>query len=168
MNVLDLIAMTKEEADCIVHPATTLPAIRTGLQLPDDVQTFYEECGGLVLFEHAPSPTHIVAPLDFVPANPVIVGEEGEYDVSYLWYLIASDGTDSQRMTIDLSSERRGQCYDSFWDRHGIVGSTTIIAVTFTDFLMQSLLSRGDDFYWHSPSFPPLGDAYDGLSIELL
>lgn len=163
MDILDLIEMSKRTADCRIFTAVGFPIISQQHRLPDDLRVFYESCGGLVLFEHANFPTFIVPPKDLVLANPVIVGELAEYDISASWYIVASNGTDSQKITIDLDLERLGRCYDSFWDRHAVAGSSTIIARSFTKFFERSLDSGGDEFYWNRPDFSPLGDAYDGL-----
>lgn len=138
-----------------------MPEITEGHRLPEDLQHFYQLCGGLAMFRGSRAPTYIVPPQGLVLANPVIVGEVAEYDISSSWYIIASDGTDSQRVTIDLSLERLGRCYDSFWDRHAVAGSSTIIALSFTEFLSRTHLSNGEELYWLRPDFAPLGDAYD-------
>ncbi|MDJ1481715.1 hypothetical protein QNI16_14540 [Cytophagaceae bacterium YF14B1] len=43
----------------------------------------------------------IVAPQDFVRANPIIAGTDGEDDRSYNWFIIGESG--SQSITIDLA-----------------------------------------------------------------
>jgi hypothetical protein len=130
-------------------------------RLPDDLRLFYELCGGVVLFEHAPYPTFVSRPGEMVPANPVIAGAHYSDDISSSWYLIASDGTRDQRMTIDLDPSRLGRCYDSFWDRHAVAGASTIIAGSFSAFLQHSLRAAGQSLYWLQPDFVPIGDAYD-------
>lgn len=161
MDVATLLAMIREDTRCSIFPVAGEPQVHPAHRLPDDLREFYHLCGGLMLFIGSVFPTSIVAPVDLVQANPVIVGEEGAYDISWSWYILASDGTDIQRMTIDLSSERLGRCYDSFWDRHAIAGSTTIIALSFTEFLSRAYACQGMDLYWLRDDFVPLGDAYD-------
>ena len=53
-------------------------------------------------------------------ANPVIIGELCEEDISSKWYIICKD-LEENYITFDSSVERNGRCYDSFWDRHGVV-----------------------------------------------
>ncbi len=163
VDVIDLIEISERMADCRILATAGFPIISQQHRLPDDLRVFYENCGGLVLFEHTSFPTLFVPPKDLVLANPIIVGELAEDDISASWYIIASDGTDSQKITIDLDLERLGRCYDSFWDRHAIAGSSTIIARSFTEFFERSLNSGGDEFYWNRPNFASLGDAYDGM-----
>jgi len=93
-------------------------------------------------------------------ANPVIVGELCEEDISSKWYIICKDVEDNY-ITFDSSLERNGKCYDSFWDRHGVVGECSIVAITFTDLLLNLYNSGGKELFWLSDSFHYLGDAYD-------
>ena len=46
-------------------------------------------------------------------------------------------------ITIDLFKERLGKCYDSFWDRYGVVGEQPIIANSFTELLEQLFKGKG-------------------------
>ena len=161
MEAIDIIAAIREATDCVVLPPQSVPTIRPDHKLPGDVRSFYGSCGGAVLFQHSSFPTFIVPPGGLVRANPVIVGEPCEYDISASWYIIASDGSDSQKMTIDLSEDRLGRCYDSFWDRHAVAGSSTIIARSFSEFVERSLASGGKHLYWLQEDFATYGDAYD-------
>jgi hypothetical protein len=161
MDVVTLLAAIRQDPSCSTVPPVGEPQIRPDHVLPADLRAFYRLCGGVALFAEAVCPTVIVGPSDLVPANPVIVGEEGAYDRSWSWYILASDGTYGQKMTIDLNPARLGRCYDSFWDRHAIAGSSTVIALSFTEFLGRSYASKGTELYWLRDDFVPLGDAYD-------
>jgi antitoxin YokJ len=161
MDIATVLAMIRQDTNCSVFPPAGAPHVRPSQAVPDDLREFYRLCGGLVLFVDSVWRTVIVAPGELVPANPVIVGEEGAYDISCSWYIVASDGTDSQKMTIDLNPTRLGRCYDSFWDRHAVAGSSTIIALSFTEFLRRSYACKGTELYWCRDDFVPLGDAYD-------
>lgn len=44
--------------------------------------------------------------------------------------------------------KRLGRCYDSFFDRHGIVGESQIIANSFTDLLINFINNQGQYWYW--------------------
>jgi hypothetical protein len=68
-------------------------------------------------------------------------------------------------LTIDLNQERLGRCYDSFYDRHGIVGSYPTIAKSFTELLEQLFNNKGELLYWLNKDFPSLGDAYDAIEF---
>ena len=64
-------------------------------------------------------------------------------------------------VTIDLAKERLGRCYDSFWDRHGVVGECAVIAQTFTELVSQLYSNQGKSLFWLDDKFNYLGDAYD-------
>jgi hypothetical protein len=161
MDLPQLMVALKNDPRCLLYPAEGVPVPSENHRLPEDVEQFYRRCGGLTLFKDSSAPTYIVPAREFVLANPVIVGELAEYDISSYWYIIASDGTDSQKMTMDLHPKRLGHCYDSFWDRHAVAGSSRIIALSFTEFLYRTYEGTGEDVYWKLPGFSPLGDAYD-------
>ena len=155
-----LLALIRNAPDCHFSEAANLPNLDPSYVLPADVQQFYETCGGLLLAENSEYPIRIVPPERFVQANPVIIGELCEEDISAAWFIIAEYGSDSF-LTIDLDPERNGRCYDSFWDRHGVAGSCRIIATSFTDLLSQLFTYRGQYWYWLCSDFESPGDAYD-------
>lgn len=66
-------------------------------------------------------------------------------------------------ITIDLAEKRLGRCYDSFWDRHGVVGESTIVAKSFTELLSQLFGNQGKSLFWLNSDFVYIGDAYDGV-----
>lgn len=66
-------------------------------------------------------------------------------------------------MSIDLDPGRNGKCCDSFHEIHGLPGSSSVIALSFSDLLVQLLASRGSHWYWLEPDFVSLGDAYDAV-----
>lgn len=121
---------------------------------------FYGLCGGVVLFKSASYSTAIVSPREIVPANPAIIGKQIDDDISSSWYILADD-LNGDYFTIDLSRERLGRCYDSFWDSHAQVSDCKVIAVSFTDFLSRMLNNAGRHWYFLQPEFVSLGDAYD-------
>ena len=67
----------------------------------------------------------------------------------------------SQFISIDLTPERYGQCYDSFIGTHSLIGDTSIIAKNFTELLQNLYLGKGQYWYWLQDDFQYLGDAYD-------
>jgi hypothetical protein len=165
-SILPVLNAIRDTPGCIVHPPTGLPPIRDEHILPEDVREFYMSCGGVDLFPDAPFSVTIVPPDKVVLANPVIIGnwEEDKLransadDISWSWYIIA-ESSNSQYITIDLSPERLGYCYDSFWELHP--GDSAIIATSFTDLLMHLLANRGQHWYWLEPGFQTLGRPYD-------
>ena len=160
MDMRELITRIQATPGCQVFAPVGIPVIHEGhLLFPDDLRSFYTLCGGVRLFEGRDYAITIVSPRQFVLANPVIIGEMGEDDISSIWYIIADDGN-GEYLTIDLSRERLGRCYDSFFDCHGVVGSCPIIAPSFTDLLMHLYENQGQYWYWLRPNFTPIGDAY--------
>ncbi|APA02800.1 SMI1/KNR4 family protein [Bacillus velezensis] len=165
MSIHMLIKKIASTLDCRLLEVDGLPTIDEKHQLPRDVSEFYEQCGGAVLYENADYPIYIVQPTEFKLANPVIVGELCEEDISSEWYIVCTDGK-GEYLTIDLNEDRKGKCYDSFFDRHGIVGETQVIATSFTDLIQRLLENKGRHWYWLRGEFISLGDAYDGVEIE--
>jgi antitoxin YokJ len=155
----DLIEEVRATESCEVFPPEGVPAVGHTHQLPADVEDFYRFCGGARFFKDSPYSLEIVSPSDFVLANPVILGELYEDDISSNWYIVGRSGPE-QSITIDLNPDRLGLCYDSFHEVHGVAGSCSIIATSFTDLVRRILDNRGGYWYWLSESFVPIGDAY--------
>jgi hypothetical protein len=162
MDMRELITRIQATPDCQVFAPVGMPIIREGHLFPEDLRSFYALCGGVRLFGGRDYAVTLVSPQQFVVANPVIVGDMVEDDISSTWYIIADDGN-GDYLTIDLSRERLGRCYDSFFDRHAVAGSCPIIAPSFTDLLMHLYENQGQYWYWLRSDFVSLGDAYDGI-----
>jgi len=154
-----LVERIRRTPGCVLRGPAGLPVLPHGKTLPRDVEEFFLECGGALLFVGAPYPLEIVSPLDFLKANPVIAGVDVPDDPSDDWFIIARNG--GQFVTVDCGASRNGHCYDSFWDRHAVAGSCPVVARSFSEFLTRILESRGAELYWLQPKFESLGDAYD-------
>lgn len=164
MSIKKLIEQIKMLPNCTVYPPSGLPQLDEKHKLPQDLKEFYEICGGVTLFEAESYVANIVPPNEFQLANPIIVGELCEEDITSQWYIIVNDGN-GDYLTIDLSNERVGRCYDSYWDRHGVVGECSIIANTFTQLLEELIKNEGKRWYWLRDDFMSIGDAYDGIDL---
>lgn len=162
MDIIEILDKIKNTPDCIVYSPCGLPTLNKGFELPDDLRVFYENCGGVSFFTEKEYGFTIVGPEEMVLANPVIVGEICEEDISSEWYIICRD-TENNYITIDLGKKRLGRCYDSFWDRHGVVGECAIVAKNFTELLLQLYTNQGKSLFWLDNSFVYIGDAYDGV-----
>ncbi len=160
-NVIDVLRQIRGDTSCRILRSTGIPKIPKPLTLPDDLRVFYEEAGGAMLHEGDAYAIEIVTPKGFVRANPVIVGSACEYDISHDWFIIGQAPEELEYITIDLSASRRGRCYDSFWDSHGLRGDCPIIARSFTELLVRLYETGGGRWYWLEEEFRPLGDAYD-------
>ncbi|MHC5310917.1 SMI1/KNR4 family protein [Myroides sp. LJL116] len=158
-EIIEILKQIERAEDCVVSKAentiSTLP-----FELPQDLEYYLKNYSSIVLFKNTDYSIKIVGADEFKKANPVIVGEEVEDDISYNWYIIAHDNN-SQYLTIDLIKNRLGYCYDSFWDRHGLVGEQPIIAKSFTELLKRLYKSKGKSWYWTESDFCSYGDAYD-------
>lgn len=162
MEIKELIEKIRNTPDCIVHAPCGLPLENQNIDLPNDLKEFYENCGGITLFANEEYGFTIVAPKEMVLANPIIVGELCEEDISSEWYIVCKNA-ENDYITIDLANERKGKCYDSFWDRHGVVGECAVVARNFTELLTQLYNNQGKSLFWLDEDFCYLGDAYDGV-----
>lgn len=160
MNINDLIDEIKKDKNCIVLKKQGIPKVYENHMLPSDLNKFYQLCGGMSLFKESEYGMDILSPEKFVLANPIIVGELCEEDISSEWYTICEDSS-GNFITIDLNTKRIGKCYDSFWDRHGVVGECAIIANSFTELVDKLYRNRGKSLFWLDDDFLYLGDAYD-------
>ena len=159
-NVLKLLEILKKDQECKIYPPDGIPVIKAGLKMPDDLRDFYEICGGVELFPEKEYGFTILSPKDITLANPIIIGELCEEDISSTWYVLCKDRNENY-ITIDMDKKRLGRCYDSFWDRHGVVGECPIVAMSFTELLMSLLTQKGEKLFWLEKDFEYLGDAYD-------
>ncbi len=164
MEIENLVKQVKHLTNCVVFPPIGIPVLPEEYHLPNDLNHFYDLCGGMILFENTAFPTYVVSPQDLVVANPVIFSgvdnsdlTATKGDLSWSWYLIGK-GPNSQFITIDLAPERLGMCYDSFWDRHP--RDSDIIAHSFTELLSGLLKTRGEYYYWDALDFKSLGNPY--------
>lgn len=162
MDIKEVIDKIKNTSNCMVCSPCGLPSLEEDVELPDDIKIFYKNCGGVSLFPNEEYGFTIVGPDEMVQANPVIVGEPCKEDISSKWYIVCKD-VENNYITIDLARERLGRCYDSFWDRHGVVGECAIIAENFTQLILQLLKSQGKSLFWLDSDFVYIGDAYDGI-----
>jgi antitoxin YokJ len=160
MEIQVLIDKVKNLPNCVIHPHSGYPAEERGHKLPNDLYEFFRLCGGMDLFIDCDNGLTIVSPEEFVLANPVIIGQKAEYDISSSWYIIGRD-SNNDYLTIDLSKSRLGKCYDSNWEVHGVAGSCPIIANSFTELLERLVINKGKHLYWLHEEFASLGDAYD-------
>ena len=159
MDILNMLDKIRNTQGCIVYSPCGLPILSEGVDLPNDLKVFYENCGGVSFFTDSAYGFRIVSPEEMVLANPIIVGELCEEDISSGWYIIGKD-IENNYITIDLAKERLGRCYDSFWDRHGVVGECSIVAQTFTELISQLYSNKGKSLFCLDDDFNSLCDAY--------
>ena len=137
-------------------------------KLPKDLRRFYELAGGVSLFPDQHLGFRVVAPKEFVPANPVLLPKDvyskyrKDFALSDSWYLICMDTASQEAISIDLAADRLGRCYDSFHEVHG-TGDSQIIAQSFTELLFRLLDSRGKKLWWEGPKGFSYGGAFDDV-----
>lgn len=159
MSINELINAIKAHSKCEILSPVGQPLLPNGLILPPDLEQFYNATGGVRLFKGMDYAIDIVSPSELIRSNSVIIEDECFDDISHNWFIIGK--ADEQYISIDLATERLGRCYDSFWDRHGVVGDCAVVALSFTDLLERLWNEKGRYWYWLSSSFSSLGDAYD-------
>ncbi|MDF9801441.1 hypothetical protein OKW21_006750 [Catalinimonas alkaloidigena] len=151
-----------KDSDCFVRQPNF--GIRTPNQIPDDLKQFYDLTDGILLFGNEFYSIEIIGREEFIPINEVFfsVDERSDIDdISNNWFLIGKEDNLGQYISIDLSEGKRGQCYDSFHETHGLVGNSPIIAKSFSDLLRLLYQNKGQYWYWLEEGFEKLGDAYD-------
>lgn len=160
MTIKDVIDEIDNTQDCIVIKKTDKVECDLDYILPNDLHYYFQNYSEIILFSNSNYPVKIVGYDNFKKANPIIIGEYIENDITNDWFIIAI-GNNSQYITIDLAKDRLGRCYDSFWDRHGVAGDNPVIAFSFTELLSKLLKAKGVYYYWLENNFEYLGDAYD-------
>jgi hypothetical protein len=156
----EIIAELQRRADCRFRPATRLPVVPDGLQMPPDVIAFYQRFSEARLFsDDGYDPRcHIVPPEEFVQVGEAIMGEPTTIGIEHSWYALAHV-RDGDYFGIDLLPQRLGRCYDCFHETYGSPGYCNVIALSFTE-LLNLLAQAGDKAFWLAESFRGYGDAY--------
>ncbi len=163
-QIKELIELIKKNSECIVHSPST---DKINLEVPDDLMEFYEYTNGVSLFPDKPYGIEIVEKSKLISTNEFlypkndVIWEELENDVTNDWFLIAKSDELSQYISVDLTKDKFGKCYDSFYDTHGEEGMSQIIAKNFTDLLTNLYKIKGLNWFWLESDFENLGDAFD-------
>lgn len=162
MNIQEIIRELKSSNNFIVKEPCGYPILNNGHVLPDDMKEFFRLCGGIVCYtEEGGFPIEILSPSNVKQANLVLLGNEYKEDISSSWYLIA-DAEDGNYISIDCDLSRIGKCYESFIYKHAAAGNCPVIALSFTELLINIYNYKGDYFFWKdNPEFIVHGDAYD-------
>ena len=76
MTLSEIMQRVADDPACRVFPARGVPDVSPrGLTLPPELKTFYQTCGGVELFANATFGFRIVGLDEFVPSNPVLLGD---------------------------------------------------------------------------------------------
>ena len=167
MKLQEIFELIEKDPACEVEYRTT-PLNQQELNIPSDLDEVRNRYRTVSLFTDQPYgivllPTHELVTTNSLlyPENDVI-WEELAGDLSEHWYVVASSEQLSQFISIDLSPERLGLCYDSYIDTHATPGDSMIIARNFTELLERLYNSKGQYWYWLESNLS-YGDAYDDI-----
>ncbi|TCI89989.1 SMI1/KNR4 family protein [Tenacibaculum sp. M341] len=162
-----LIELISRDPNCIVYKTNSEFVINR--KIPDDLDLFFKLTNGVSLFENESFGIKIIGREEFISTNRYlypeddIIWEELDGDITNEWFLIAKNPELDQYISIDLTSQRLGKCYDSYLPTHGEEGMSEIIAKSFTELLwnLYSSNGKGDNWYWNNDNFEKIGDAFD-------
>ncbi|WP_298347010.1 SMI1/KNR4 family protein [uncultured Algibacter sp.] len=138
-------------------------------KIPEDLDLFFKLTNGISLFEDESFGIKIIGKEDFISTNEYlypkddVIWEELEGDVTNEWFLIAKSPELAQYISVDLTEENFGKCYDSYLSTHGEEGMSEIIANGFTELLwnLYNSKGKGESWYWNENTFEKIGDAFD-------
>lgn len=155
-----LVERIKSRRGCNIYPSINAQSNSNSPNLPADLVEFYNSYERINVAPNSDYPLFISAISELIPSNEAIIDEDIQDDITAHWRILAK-GRANEYISIDLSPDRLGFCYDSFADRHGIAGSCPIIAKSFTEFLERTLNQSGARHFWLERHFASYGDAYD-------
>ena len=163
-KIIELIS--KDSNSRIIEPNNELKIDR---EIPKDLELFFKLTNGISLFENESFGIKVIGKEDFISTNKDlypkddVIWEELEGDITNEWFLIAKSEELSQYISIDLTEDNFGKCYDSFLQTHGEEGMSEIIANDFTELLwnLYSSKGKGKSWYWNENDFEKIGDAFD-------
>jgi cell wall assembly regulator SMI1 len=144
----------------VVRGAVARIEARIGCTVPDDMRQFYSVLGGALLFEKSDAPYEILEPkLIRSVAADVLGGAASEATVPPSWFSICYV-RDGNYVAIDLPAKQNGEVWliDCFHETIGLEDYSTVIALSFSEFLERALASKGDH-YWLD-EHPSYGDAF--------
>ena len=170
-SIDDILDDIQKRHDCVLQPATRLPTLPIGLELPPDLARFYSRFSAARLFGSTSDPRYqlldprysIQPPEGFVQVGQVIYGEPMYGPTPPSWFALA-DVRDGNYIAIDCCTARSGYCYDVFHETADCLGYCKVIAHSFTEF-MNRALEAGDEAWWLSDKFGTYGyaDQFDDL-----
>ena len=133
---------------------------RIGCALPDDLREFYVTMGGAQLFRANDAPYEILEPELVRYVKLDVFGEDAEdLSVPRTWFSLCYV-QDGNYVAIDLPPKPSGEVWmiDCFHEALGLEDHSTIIALSFSEFLQRALASAGKH-YWLG-EHPSHGDAF--------
>ena len=163
----ELIELISKDSNCkILEPNNETVIDRN---IPDDLDLFFKLTNGISLFENEPFGIKVIGKEEFISTNKYlypegdVIWEELEGDITNEWFLIAKSPELAQYVSVDLTDQNFGKCYDSYLSTHGEEGMSEIVAKSFTELLWNLYSSRGkgESWYWNERNFEKIGDAFE-------
>ncbi|WP_299137000.1 SMI1/KNR4 family protein [uncultured Tenacibaculum sp.] len=166
-NLKELIELISKDSNCKILEPNNETVIDK--KIPNDLDLFFKLTNGINLFENEPYGIKVITKEEFISTNKYlypeddVIWEELEGDITNEWFLIAKSPELAQYISIDLTDQNFGKCYDSYLSTHGEEGMSEIIANNFTELLWNLYNSRGKgkSWYWNESPFEKIGDAFD-------
>lgn len=153
-----LLEEIQKNSHCRLIPP--LSSFRSALNLPNDLKAFYSICNGVELFLNCDCGYRILGLDEMQRTDLSLLGECPTLGISVNWFNIAKN-QNGEYLTIDLSHQKMGYCYDAFYETYGLIGNMPIIAHSFTELLYCLFQNQGQSLYWQTNDFSQL---YDYLS----
>lgn len=134
----------------MVHPSSGQPRLPPGVSIPEELQQYFDLCGGLELFLDAEYPSTVYGPASFVQAHPVLLApltlSEIESNIprsepSWNWHLIADAGTQNESVVVHVDGPHAGRCYSGFWETYP--QDSPVLARSFATFLHALVMDEG-------------------------
>lgn len=166
-NLKKLIELISKDSNCrILEPNSEIAIDR---KIPEDLDLFFKLTNGIILFENKSFGIKVIGKEDFISTNEFlypegdVIWEELEGDITNEWFLIAKSPELAEYISIDLTDQNYGKCYDSYLSTHGEEGMSEIVANSFTELLWNLYNSKGigESWYWNNNEFEKIGDAFD-------
>ena len=162
-----IIELISKDKNCQIFEPT--PELIIDRKIPDDLNLFFKLTNGVSLFENESFGIKIIRKEEFISTNEYLypeddaIWEELDGDITNDWFLIGKSQELSQYISIDLTDDKNGKCYDSCLETHGEEGMSEIVAQNFTELLWKLYNSKGkgESWYWLDDKFEKLGDAFD-------
>lgn len=133
---------------------------RIPINIPTDLKEFYQYCNGVELFIDSEYPYRILGIEEIIRTDLSVLGELIECGDSISWYNIAED-YNGDFLSIDLSCEKFGWCYDSFYETYGLINDMPIIAKSFKELLFRLYSNKGNYPYWKLNEFDKIYGFYE-------
>jgi hypothetical protein len=133
---------------------------RLGFHLPLDLKKFYQACNGARFFKDFDSPYRVLSLAELNPACDLIEGAEVAETETWYAFCELHDGNYLAMDLAQLKVPNAVPIIDCPHEHFGQSGHATIVAMSFTEFLIDALKSKGIH-YWLGKKYDGYGDALE-------